>query len=162
MGDETERPPSEPWLDSDVHPSAGHGLSWGGILSSSTGDVEKHPFEHSDTVRYERQGLLGRGGMGRVVEVLDQRLRRKVALKEVARPLSSSNDDNARLAREAWITAQLEHPGIVPVYDAGRTREGRLYYTMRLIRGRALNELLAETSSMAERLRLLRPLATPL
>ena len=156
MGDETERPPSDPWEDQDASQPALDGLSWGGILSSSPGDVEQHPFGSSDTVRYERQGLLGRGGMGRVIEVLDRRLRRRVALKEVSHRGISSTEDNARLAREAWITAQLEHPGIVPVYGAGRTRDGKLYYTMRLVRGRALNERFAEADSLSERLRLLR------
>lgn len=156
MGDETERPPSAPWGEGDTGKPDPDGLSWGGVLSSSTGDAEPHPFDESDSVRYERQGLLGRGGMGRVVEVLDRRLRRRVALKEVARRVSKSGEDNARLAREAWITAQLEHPGIVPVYGAGQTKDGKLYYTMRLIRGRALNELLTETSSLSERLLMLR------
>lgn len=66
--------------------------------------------------RYAREGLLGQGGMGRVYAARDNLLRRQVALKVSATPELAG-----RLAREAWITAQLEHPGIVAVYDAGET-----------------------------------------
>ncbi|MES2642359.1 MAG: protein kinase [Myxococcota bacterium] len=99
--------------------------------------------------RYERQGLIGRGGMGRVYAARDTRLRRQVALKVAATPELA-----ARLAREAWITAQLEHPSIVAVYDAGET-EGQAWYTMRLIRGRTLRERLAACPDLAARLALL-------
>ena len=99
--------------------------------------------------RYERQGLLGTGGMGRVYATQDTRLRRQVALKVAATPELAG-----RLAREAWITAQLEHPGIVAVYDAGET-DGQAWYTMRLIRGRTLRERLAECDDLQDRLALL-------
>ncbi len=88
--------------------------------------------------RYAREGLLGQGGMGRVYAARDNLLRRQVALKVSATPELAG-----RLAREAWITAQLEHPGIVAVYDAGET-DGQIWYTMRLIRGRTLRERLGE------------------
>lgn len=99
--------------------------------------------------RYERQGLLGQGGMGRVYAARDGRLRRQVALKIAATPALAG-----RLAREAWITAQLEHPGIVAVYDAGET-DGQAWYTMRLIRGRTLRERLAACPDLPSRLALL-------
>ena len=99
--------------------------------------------------RYERQGLLGEGGMGRVYAARDRHLRRQVALKVAARPELAG-----RLATEAWITAQLEHPGIVAVYDAGEA-EGEAWYTMRLIRGRTLRDRLVEHPDTAGRLTLL-------
>lgn len=99
--------------------------------------------------RYERQGLLGQGGMGRVYAARDSRLRRQVALKVAATPELAG-----RLAREAWITAQLEHPGIVGVYDAGET-DGQAWYTMRLIRGRTLRDRIAGCKDLAARLALL-------
>ncbi|MDP2306834.1 MAG: serine/threonine-protein kinase [Pseudomonadota bacterium] len=102
-----------------------------------------------DAPRYERQGLIGRGGMGRVYAARDARLRRQVALKVAATPELAD-----RLAREAWITAQLEHPGIVAVYDAGET-EGQAWYTMRLIRGRTLRERLAACPDLGARIELL-------
>ncbi|GDX80658.1 hypothetical protein LBMAG42_24690 [Deltaproteobacteria bacterium] len=115
--------------------------------SDGGGGVEGS-FEQGE-VRYERQGLLGQGGMGRVYAARDSLLRRQVALKVAATPELAG-----RLAREAWITAQLEHPGIVAVYDAGET-DGQNWYTMRLIRGRTLRERVAACPDLAARLQLM-------
>lgn len=130
----------------------GGASGWEGHLDEHDGG---HPFAAADPDRYEERGLLGEGGMGQVHTVRDLRLRRDVALKRVRVGLGS--DAEARLAREAWITAQLEHPGIVPVHDAGVTEDGHLYYTMRLIRGASLESLLAEAGDQGARLKLLRP-----
>ncbi|MFT4625679.1 MAG: WD40 repeat protein [Myxococcota bacterium] len=101
-----------------------------------------HPFDLNDRERYVDGAELGVGGMGRVVSVHDGRLRRDVARKVVLPGLG--RDAEARLAREAWVVAQLEHPGIVPVYDAGRAPDGTLFYTMRVIRGRSLRQRLVD------------------
>ncbi len=108
-------------------------------------------FDVEEPGRYQRVGLLGQGGMGRVFLARDLRLERDVALKEVLR---EGPDTAARLVREALLTAQLDHPGIVPVYDAGRTAGGRLFYTMRLVRGRRLSDLIREADGVDARLRL--------
>ncbi len=121
--------------------------------ASAPSDVTGHPFEAPEGGRYEPVAVLGEGGMGRVRLVLDRRLRREVAYKEL-RP----GVDARRLSQEAWITAQLEHPGIVSVYDAGVGDSG-LYYTMRLVRGRSLEEALAAhpgQAGLGERIKLLR------
>lgn len=89
--------------------------------------------------------------MGRVTLVFDRRLRRQVALK---RPRAWNAASAARFEQEAAITAQLEHPNIVAVHDAGHDAEGG-YYTMRLVRGRSLEEVLAG-ADLAERLTSLR------
>jgi WD40 repeat protein len=102
--------------------------------------------------RYLREGLIGVGGMGRVYRAWDRRLSRPVALKVAAREGVAA----ARLAREAEVTAGLDHPGIVAVHDSGLTEEGLPFYAMRLIRGRALSEVLAERPALADRLDLLR------
>ena len=124
-----------------------------------------HPFATPDADRYAPGPLLGRGGMGKVVATEDRRLRRTVARKEVvADGTGSTAETTRRLAQEAWITAQLEHPGIVPVYDAGTTADGQLFYTMRLIRGRSLAARLRAIGELpaaqqaAARLALVRPL----
>ncbi|MDP2314674.1 MAG: serine/threonine-protein kinase [Pseudomonadota bacterium] len=108
----------------------------------------------SEADRYELGGLLGRGGMGEVRVARDTRLGRDVAIK-TARP---HGPDQARLAREAAMTARLEHPSIMPVYDAGTDDEGLPYYTMRLLPGRSLAAVLAERPSGPARLRLVRHL----
>ena len=102
--------------------------------------ADAHPFAIPDGTRYDRGGLLGAGGMGRVFTARDRRLNREVALKEVT--VSAGRSGRSRLAQEAWITAQLEHPSIVPVHDAGTDADGTPWYTMRLIRGRTLHDVL--------------------
>lgn len=114
-----------------------------------------HPFRTPSTDRYAEGRLVGGGGMGRVTAVHDHRLRRDVALKTLE-PARAEPGDEARLCREAWITAQLDHPSIVPVHDAGVAPDGRAYYTMRLVRGRTLGEAIRAAGSPAERLGLLR------
>ena len=92
-----------------------------------------------DPERYEPVGEHARGGLGRVVRAVDRRLGRTVAVKELLRH-DPSNE--ARFLREAMITARLEHPGIVPVHEAGRWPNGDPYYVMKLVEGRTLKELL--------------------
>ena len=92
--------------------------------------------------RYEVIGLLGSGGMGTVWRVRDRLLNRVVALKQVADTATALQ--RSRFYQEAQATAQLEHPGIVPVYDYGALEDGSFYYTMKVVHGRTLAELIAE------------------
>ncbi|MCB9795586.1 MAG: protein kinase [Alphaproteobacteria bacterium] len=92
--------------------------------------------------RFSRLQLLGRGGMGEVWRVLDTDLNRVVAMKILRGDRGLSRQLLARFVAEAQATAQLEHPGIVPVFELGRLDDGRLYYTMEEIRGRTLSEAL--------------------
>ncbi len=94
--------------------------------------------------------------MGRVITAHDRRLGREVALKEVVATAATGSRASSRLAREASITARLDHPSIVPVFDAGVGEDGQLFYTMRLIRGRTLGEAMAEADDLIGRLGLLR------
>src|SRR3954466_1587125 len=89
--------------------------------------------------RYRLGAELGRGGMGRVVEAFDVQLGRTVAPKE---GLPRGEPGIARrFAREVQLTARLEHPSIVPLYDAGVTADGRPFYVMRRVSGRAPDPL---------------------
>jgi len=121
----------------------------------SEGEDPAHPFLGDESGRYQRRQLLGQGGMGRVVVAFDRRLRREVALKELLVRPGGPSSGSARLAREAWITAQLDHPGIVPVLDAGSSADGRLFYTMPVIDGRTLSDALASAGDLSARLELL-------
>ena len=103
--------------------------------------------------RYKLGAELGRGGMGRVIEAFDVQLGRTVALKEVL-PRGGPNVER-RFEREVQITARLEHPSIVPLYDAGRRADGRPFYVMRKVTGRPLDALLARAKELPERLALL-------
>lgn len=95
--------------------------------------------------RYRITGRLGRGGMSTVFEAHDERLDREVAIKVL--DTSDHSVTAARLAREAHILARLEHPGIVPVHDAGVLPDGRFFYAMKLVRGQRLDELIASVRS---------------
>jgi serine/threonine protein kinase len=87
---------------------------------------------------------LGEGSMGIVFAALDDRLQRRVALKLLHQAVGASEDErHARLLREAQILAQLEHPNIVQVYEAGE-HEGQLYMVMELVEGQTLGELQRE------------------
>ena len=88
--------------------------------------------------RYTLAHVHANGGIGRVWLANDGTLGRQIALKELHPEQVHSATACSRFLYEAKITAQLEHPGIVPVYELG---EGRApYYTMRFVRGRTLNE----------------------
>jgi WD40 repeat protein len=105
-----------------------------------------------DPERYRPAGEHARGGLGRVIRALDTRLGRTVAVKELLR---TSPAAEALFVREALITARLQHPGIVPVHEAGRWPSGEPYYVMKLVQGRTLKEVIAERATLAERLALL-------
>jgi serine/threonine-protein kinase len=100
--------------------------------------------------RYQIVRELGRGGMGVVYEAWDAELQRNVAMKVVNIALT----DVDRLRREARILAALEHPGIVPVHDVGVLPDGRLFYTMKLVRGTRLDEWVKTQHTRTEVLRL--------
>jgi len=94
---------------------------------------------------------LARGGMGTVYLAEDRELDRRVAVKVLNTP--DVNDDlKNRMAREAQIIARLEHPGIVPVHDAGTLPDGRVFYAMKLVVGSRLDEY-AAGASLRDRLR---------
>lgn len=101
--------------------------------------------------RYEVLEPIGQGGMGTVYRARDKLLDREIALK-VLRPEITGPDWASRLEREARILARLEHPGVVPVHDVGTLADGRIYYLMKLVRGRRLDQF-ALDASLAETLR---------
>ncbi len=91
---------------------------------------------------------IGRGGMGAVVRANDCEIRREVAVKYL---LDQSNPANkARFIEEAQVTGQLEHPNIVPVHEMGLDGDGRLFFAMKMVRGRSLKEIIDELRSAAD------------
>ncbi len=101
--------------------------------------------------RYFVEREIARGGMGRVVEALDTVLGRTVAIKEA---LVHDDETLRRFARETRITAKLEHPMIVPVYDAGTMPDGTWFYVMRKVSGQPLDKLVDRATTLNERLAL--------
>jgi serine/threonine protein kinase len=112
-------------------------------------DDAHRPPRHA---RYRVERELGRGGLGRVLAAKDLRLDRPVAVKEV---LDRDDDARVRFEREAHITARLQHPSIVPLYDVDSWAEGAPFYTMKIVSGRTLDELIRSAGSLHGRLALL-------
>ncbi len=96
---------------------------------------------------------VGRGGMGRVIDAEDNRIGRAVVIKEL---LGSSRAEAARFEREARLTARLQHPGILPIYEIGQWQsDGTPFYAMRKIEGRTLEAAIRGAATLRARLALL-------
>ncbi len=93
--------------------------------------------------RLTRRSLHSSGGIGHVWRAYDNVLGREIALKELKVDQARSELNRQRFFREAQITAQLTHPGTVPVYDYGEDN-GRSYYTMKLVSSRTLAQAIAD------------------
>jgi len=89
---------------------------------------------------YQLLGELARGGMGRILRAHDHRNGHDVAIKEV---LGGGPTARARFAREISITTRLQHPAIVPIYEAGEWPDGTPFYAMRLVTGGTLAAAIA-------------------
>ncbi|MBI2423414.1 MAG: protein kinase [Candidatus Hydrogenedentes bacterium] len=156
--------------------SLGREASLGRSLSSHLGwNPEEMAGQLRKTValreapdRYVTVRMHDEGGMGRVYLVHDAYLDREIALKELriegedfdshapaGSTLAHSQSDTARFLHEAQITARLEHPSIVPIYEVGRRDDGAYYYTMRFVHGRTLRDVIRGEERLEGRLRLL-------
>jgi len=93
--------------------------------------------------RYSVTGHLGEGGMGEVLQVSDPDLGRAMAAKVIKG--QAGPDQLAKFVREAQITGQLEHPNIVPLHELGMTADQQIYFTMKRVEGRTLEEVLEST-----------------
>ena len=105
--------------------------------------LTEHSRSHS---RYRILDEIGRGGMGAVLRIWDEDLRRHSAMKVVlGRESEASSEESSepavdaitlgRFLEEAQVTGQLDHPGIVPVHELGLGHDGQVYFTMRLVKG---------------------------
>lgn len=126
--------------------------------------LQKISQHSSPNPRYTYKSEVARGGMGAILKVWDGDLRRNLAMKvilggeepepgaEGAQP-DPGGVDPARIARfleEAQVTGQLDHPGIVPVHELGVGKDGRVYFTMRLVHGRDFQAILDLTKEGKE------------
>jgi tRNA A-37 threonylcarbamoyl transferase component Bud32 len=109
-------------------------------------------FDVVDRGQYGIESELARGGMGKILRAVDRRHGRSVAIKQL---LSDTPALRARFRREALITARLQHPGIVPVYEAGRWPSGEPFFAMKMVEGRSLDAVIAERPELARRMALL-------
>ncbi len=159
--DSVIRPPTAATLIAPgAGPTAGQGVGQGphDVVSASAATVVTPPPTPSGSGsrsrraglepgtrlgRFEVQEELGRGGMGVVYRAMDQDLKREVALKVLSVELSDDARELERFRREATLASKLRHPRIIGVYSFGEV-EGRPFYTMPLVEGRSLKELLQQ------------------
>jgi len=109
--------------------------------------------------RYRIRGEVARGGMGAILKIWDEDLHRHLAMKVILGQAQAQTGGDtppvdarkvARFLEEAQVTGQLDHPGIVPVHELGLDPEGRLYFTMKLVKGRSLQEIFDLVAAGAE------------
>ncbi|MGH2841054.1 MAG: serine/threonine-protein kinase, partial [Solirubrobacteraceae bacterium] len=120
-------------------------------------------FQTGSTIAgYRIERLLGSGGMGTVYLAEQSSLKRPVALKLLSPQLTEDETFRARFRREGEVQAALDHPHIVPIYEAGESEDG-LYLAMRYVRGSTLKDLITEGElDPARTLQLLAPVAAAL
>jgi|GEM_PF-3946590 len=104
--------------------------------------------------RYSIGKEIGRGGVGAVFSAFDSILQRRVVVKKL-QGHRGSRASYARFHREALITARLQHPGVVPVYDRGTTADGEGFYAMKQVVGETLRERIDSAKTATQRLALL-------
>jgi predicted Ser/Thr protein kinase len=97
---------------------------------------------------YRIESLLGRGGMGTVYLATHTHLERRVALKVIAADLARNDDFRRRFLQESRLAASLDHPNVIPIYDAGEI-DGVLYLAMRYVSGPSLQTLIRERGDLS-------------
>jgi serine/threonine-protein kinase len=132
-----DRPVWQPRIEQDEPPTTlvesfcpGHGVPADG------------PTESAGRVRL--LGEIARGGMGCVLRGHDPEMQRELAVKVILPEHRDNPELLRRFVGEARLAGQLQHPGIMPVYDLGQMADGRPFFAMKLIRGRTLTDLLGE------------------
>src|SRR6185503_3060652 len=111
--------------------------------------LARRPGSTPATERYELGPEIARGGMGRILEAYDRVLGRRVAIKRLRTPAAMLAD---RFAREMRLTARLQHPAIIPIYDAGVLPDGEAFYAMRMVSGKTLDAAIGGAASLEARL----------
>jgi serine/threonine protein kinase len=108
---------------------------------SVTGPLEPYRLDGTELAGYEIHSLIGRGGMAYVYRAHDRRLGRTVAVKVLAPELARNEDFRRRFLNESRLAASIDHPNIIPIYEAGESN-GQLFIAMRYVEGSDLKGLL--------------------
>jgi serine/threonine protein kinase len=118
------------------------------VAETGAGESERYPRLGSMFGRYRIDSIIGRGGMGVVFRATDPALERTVALKFLTPELAEDPAFQARFLRESRLAAAIEHPNIVPIYEAGESG-GIAYIAMRYIPGQDLGAILRAEAPLA-------------
>jgi tetratricopeptide (TPR) repeat protein len=141
------------FLDASAGPIAGSAtpasIALGNTIPLDSTSTEPQTLE-LDLRSYVLSEQVGRGGMGQVYRASDPALGRDLAVKVMEVELRGLASAERRFLREARVTGSLQHPGIVPVYNLGRLADGRLHYTMRLVRGQTFADTLTDRAGKPE------------
>jgi serine/threonine-protein kinase len=114
--------------------------------------AERSDVLSTEAGRYRLGEEIGRGGMGSVRRGHDPALKRDLAVKVLRADHTARPEMVQRFFEEAQIAGQLQHPGVVPVHDLGTLPDGRPFFTMKIVQGRTLAELLRERANPADSL----------
>lgn len=110
-------------------------------LAPAQAAIARHlPAELLAEKRYAIGGIVAQGGMGAILDARQNATQRTVAMKVMLE--SADETDVVRFIEEAQVTAQLEHPNIVPVHELGVDEQDQLFYTMKMVRGITLKKVL--------------------
>ena len=116
----------------------------------ASASIGQMPRVGSDFASYRIQGVLGRGGMSVVFRADNMRLGNEVALKVLSAELSENDAFRERFVRESRLAASINHPNIIPIYDAGE-EDGLLYIAMRYVAGADLKTLIRQEGPLSLR-----------
>ena len=141
-------PPVSPGQGMPLHPSlSGPGMPMGGGDTLTIVDFSQEVFDTMGGAaeRYEELGTIGKGGMGEVIRARDTQLLRKVAIKVLKKEAASAVALRFFI-REAQITAQLDHPNIVPLYTVKppKGEEKNVSFVMKLVKGKTLLDIISK------------------
>src|SRR6516165_4430906 len=112
--------------------------------------VRPDAIDADPSIRYRIDGEIARGGMGAVLKGRDPDLGRDVAIKVLRPDLRDNGNLVRRFVEEAQIGGQLQHPGVVPIYELGTFADRRPFFSMKLVKGQTLADLLAARSGPAD------------
>lgn len=127
------------------------------VQSTATGELlnKLETAPKLDHHRFELEHEVGRGGMGAVLRIHDRFLNRRLAMKVLLDRAEPRDDEErrqknqllGRFIEEAQVTSQLDHPGVVPVHELGLDQCGKVYFTMRLVKGRTAGEIFSDAQA---------------
>src|SRR5262249_51928864 len=106
--------------------------------------------DEDSSTRYRIDGEIARGGMGVVLKGRDPDLGREVALKVLRDDYRDNANVVRRFVEEAQIGGQLQHPGVVPIYELGTFADKRPFFSMKLVKGHTLAQLLRKREGPAD------------
>jgi len=115
----------------------------------------------NQNTRYIFQSTIAKGGKALIKACKDMHLNRVVAYKTLRSEFVDDEIENTRLLREARVSAMLQHPNTVPIYEIGRDSRGNYYFTMKLVHGYTLREILdyRERYDLTQLIEVIKPVA---